>query len=285
MRVLSWNIQWGRGADGVVSLPRIIDTVLRLGPADVICLQEVATRFAGLAGGHAEDGVEVFREAFPEYTLIEAPGIDVPAADGGRSRFGNLMLSRLPVGAVSIHRLPWPPTPSVPSMPRTAIEAVIEAQGGTPLRIVTTHLEYYAAQQRAAQVDYLRQLHIEARQRATMPLHPKELDGPFARRDEPLAALVCGDFNFVPDGEHWHRMTQANADGDGWFDAWRAVNPSAPHPPSVGVHGAEWPDRPYCCDFFFVSAELLPAVRRVHYDVLSAASDHQPVVLDLDDGY
>ena len=236
-----------------------------------------------MAGGHGEDGVAIFRAAFPEYALIGAPGIDIPAADGGRSRFGNVMLSRLPVGSVSIHRLPWPPAPGVPSMPRTAIEAVIQSQSGVPVRVLTTHLEYYAEQQRAAQIDYLRRLQFEARQRATMKLHPKELDGPFARRDEPLAAVVCGDFNFQPDSAHWREMTRANADGDGWFDAWQAVDPAAPHPPSVGVHGAEWPDRPYCCDFFFVSAALRPAVQQVHYDPHSAASDHQPIVLDVDD--
>lgn len=283
MRVLSWNIQWGRGADGMVSLPRIIDIVSRLGPTDVICLQEVATNFRGLAGGHGEDGVAIFREAFPEYTLVQAPGIDLPAADGGRSLFGNLMLSRLRVGSVSIHRLPWPPVASVPSMPRTAIEAVVYAHRGAPVRIVTTHLEYYAEQQRGAQIDYLRQLQIEAQMRATMALHPKEVDGPFARHDEPLAALACGDFNFQPESDHWHRMVQPHGDGDGWFDAWQIANPSGAHPPSVGVHGAEWPDRPYCCDFFFVSAVLRPAVQRVHYDALSAASDHQPLVLDVDD--
>ena len=283
MRVLSWNIQWGRGADGVVDMPRIVDTVSQLGPSDVICLQEVATNFPGLPGGHGENGVAILREGFPEYTLIHAPGIDVPAGDGARSRFGNVMLSRLPVGMISIHRLPWPPVPGVPSMPRTAIEAVIRAQSGAPVRVLTTHLEYYAEQQRAAQIAYLRMLQIEARQRATMTLHPKELDGPFARQEEPLAALVCGDFNFQPESAHWCELTRPHNDGDGWFDAWQVANSAAPHPPSVGVHGAEWPDRPYCCDFFFVSAALKPAVGRVHYDAQSAASDHQPIVLELDD--
>ena len=39
MRVISWNIQWGRGADGAVNFSRVLDTLRALGPFDVICLQ------------------------------------------------------------------------------------------------------------------------------------------------------------------------------------------------------------------------------------------------------
>lgn len=68
-----------------------------------------------------------------------------------------------------------------------------------------------------------------------------------------------------------------------WCDAWRVLAPGAPHAPSVGLHGAEWPDRAYCCDFFFVTADLAPRVRAVQVLAETAASDHQPVVLELDD--
>ena len=100
MRVISWNIQWGRGADGVVNLSRIIDRIHALGPFDVICLQEVASCFEGLAGGKGEDGLAVLSAAFEGYVAIHAPAVDMPAGGGRRSTSGNLMLSRLPVAAV-----------------------------------------------------------------------------------------------------------------------------------------------------------------------------------------
>ena len=66
-------------------------------------------------------------------------------------------------------------------------------------------------------------------------------------------------------------------------EVWRVLAPGAPHAPSVGLHGAEWPDRAYCCDFFFVTADLAPRVRALLVLAETAASDHQPVVLELDD--
>ncbi|HRH74380.1 MAG TPA: endonuclease, partial [Zoogloea sp.] len=48
MKLLSWNIQWGRGADGVVDLQRTIAAIRTLGEFDVLCLQEVSIGFAGL---------------------------------------------------------------------------------------------------------------------------------------------------------------------------------------------------------------------------------------------
>ncbi|MBN3819179.1 endonuclease, partial [Paraburkholderia sp. Se-20369] len=50
MRLIDWNIQWGRDADGVVDLPRTIATARRLGDFDVLCLQEVTRGFGALPG-------------------------------------------------------------------------------------------------------------------------------------------------------------------------------------------------------------------------------------------
>jgi len=283
MRVISWNIQWGRGADGAVNFSRMLETLEEMGPFDVICLQEVASRFPGLAGGAEEDEIALLREAFPGFALIGAPGVDVANPAGGRSRFGNVILSRLPVGAVARHRLPCPPEAGVPSMPRTVIEAVVTLSSGTPVRVLTTHLEYYARAQRMAQVDYLRQLQADVLTRADMVPHPKSASGPFAQPIEPLAALICGDFNFEPGSAEWLNMVSDTDGAELWRDAWTIVQPGHPHPASVGLMGADWPDHPYCCDFFFVSTPLAGAVRTIEYDARSAASDHQPVVLEIDE--
>jgi endonuclease/exonuclease/phosphatase family metal-dependent hydrolase len=65
-------------------------------------------------------------------------------------------------------------------------------------------------------------------------------------------------------------------------DAWNLARPGETHAPTVGANGAEWPDHPYCCDFFFVSEDLAPRVTAVAVDAATAASDHQPVLLTLD---
>ena len=73
MRIISWNIQWGRGVDGRVDLARTIAAIGEAGGADVICLQEVAQNFPGLPGGRAEDEVAIVSEAFPEHEPVFGP--------------------------------------------------------------------------------------------------------------------------------------------------------------------------------------------------------------------
>ncbi len=111
MRLLSWNIQWGRGIDGRVDLARAA-AVARDFDADVICLQEVAINHPGLPGGAAMDQVAWLSGLFLGYEAIHAVGSDLPDGLGGRRQFGNLILSRLPVMQVFRHPLPWPARPA-----------------------------------------------------------------------------------------------------------------------------------------------------------------------------
>lgn len=84
MKLLSWNIQWGRGADGETTLQRTVSAIRTLGDFDVICLQEVAVGFAGLQGGQAVNGVAVLAAAFPGYSAHFAEGVDMPdGREGG----------------------------------------------------------------------------------------------------------------------------------------------------------------------------------------------------------
>ena len=158
MKLLSWNIQWGRGADGTVDLARTIAAIRMLGDFDVMCLQEVAVGFADLQGPAPQDEVAVLAAAFPGYSAHFAEGVDVPDGRGGRNRFGNLTLSRLPVGQVFRHSLPSPFDAAVPSMPRACLEVVVSGPAG-PVRVLNTHLEYYSRIQRAAQIDALHALY------------------------------------------------------------------------------------------------------------------------------
>jgi len=55
MRLISWNVQWGRSAHGDVNLSRTIDEARRLADFDVLCLQEVTRGFSVLAGHPGDD--------------------------------------------------------------------------------------------------------------------------------------------------------------------------------------------------------------------------------------
>ena len=282
MKLVTWNIQWGRGVDGRVDLDRVVDHARRCADFDVLCLQEVSAGHDRLAGC---DGVDQFAQLaarLPGYEPVAGVASDVPAAAGGRRRFGNMLFSRLPVREVFRHLLPWPADDGLMSMQRLAVEATLATPLG-PLRVITTHLEYYSARQRAAQIDRLRELHHEAVGQARAVRPGDASDGPFEAVRRGAAAVLTGDFNFRPDDpEHARMIAPIDAVTPAWRDAWQIVHPGRPHEPTVGVHDhAQWPEPPFTFDFVFVSADLADRVRDVRVDPGSDASDHQPVLLEL----
>jgi endonuclease/exonuclease/phosphatase family metal-dependent hydrolase len=283
MKLASWNVQWCRGVDGRVDPARIARTVHALAPeADVVCLQEVARGFDTLAGSQGEDQFALIAAAFAGWTTIEGPAVDVLADPGRRRQFGNLLLSRLPVRQAWRHLLPWPADAEHADMQRVAVEAVIEAPDVGDVRVTTTHLAYYSAAQRLAQVDALRALHAAAQGHRTPPARTDASRGPFHWRPRPSAAVVCGDFNCEPGSPGHARMLEAFADGTPAFvDAWRVAHPGRPHDDTVGLYDTEqWPRR-LACDFVFVSDDLAPRVKALEVDSTSDASDHQAVILEL----
>lgn len=271
MRLVSWNLQWCRGMDGVVDPRRVAREVRALADADVCCFQEVAQGFETLAGSAGEDQVAALAGEFPGYSAHFAWGVDVPGGERARRRFGNLILSRLPVTRVLRHSLPWPAEADVPSMPRVAIEAVIAAPWG-PLRVTTTHLEYYSRRQRAAQVERLLELNIEALAHAAIPSGARSDEGPFRPQPRPAAGMLTGDFNMRPDDPLIARL------GSAYADAWIQAHRGTPHAPTFRLESAE--ETPYCCDFVFVTPDLAPRIRSVRVDAQTRASDHQPVVVE-----
>lgn len=271
MRLLDWNVQWCRGVDGRVDPARIAAEAKRLADPDVICLQEVAVGFHDLPGSRGENQVDALKREFEGYHAFFAGAVDVPGKDGRRRRFGNMLLSRLPVGRVLRHALPWCPSSEAPSMPRGAIEAVIEAPFGA-LRVITTHLEYYSGAQRAVQIDRLGELYREA----DRPVHAKG-EGPFQPLARPVSALVCGDFNLPPQDPLHQRMIDI-----GFVDAWQALNPRGSHPHTFRVHERDEDESPYCCDYVFVTEDLVARLKSLRVDGANQASDHQPLIVELE---
>jgi len=280
LRFLSWNIQWCRGVDGRVDPQRIAAEARRLADPDIACFQEVAENYAELPGSRAESQVAALAHEFPGYEIAYGYGVDVPGEAGSRKRFGNLIVSRLPVQRVLRHSLPWPADPEVPSMPRIAVEAVIDVSFG-PIRVMTTHLEYYSARQRAAQIERLRQLHAEACGHARHPPARPDKDGPFAPQARPSAAIVCGDFNMSPEDPSLRRLTVPFDDGiPHLVDAWQLAYSGRTHAHTFRLYDRDPGETPYCCDYVFVSEDLAPRVVQVRVDGQTQASDHQPVIVE-----
>jgi len=282
MKLITWNIQWGRGVDGRVDLDRVVAQARRVADFDVLCLQEVSAGYPELPGCDGGDQFRGLAERLPQYVAIDAVATDAPHPSGGRRRFGNMLFSRLPVLQVFRHLLPWPAEPEVRSMQRVALEATLQTALG-PVRVTTTHLEYYSPAQRAAQVARLRELHREAVEHARCPRPGKPSDGPFESVTRGGAALLTGDFNCRPDSPGHARLVEPiDAHTPAYRDAWQVVHASRPHDPTVGLYDKQqWPEPPFAFDFVFVSADLAPRVRDVRVDATSDASDHQPVLIEL----
>jgi endonuclease/exonuclease/phosphatase family metal-dependent hydrolase len=254
--LITWNIQYGKGVDGRIDFPRIVETVRRLGDADVICFQELAVNFPDLDEGAGADQPATIAALLPGYTSVFRPALDFGLPGGKRQCFGNMVLSRLPVLQVLPQLLPQPTEIGIRSMQRLALEAVVEAPFG-PLRVITTHLEFHSEMHRLAQVDAIRTRHEEAARRATMPTdHASE--GLYRAAPRPASALVCGDFNFEPGWLEYNRMLSPFAVGLPAFrDAWSVRHPGQPHAPTAGIYDTDqWPRGPNCRDFVFVTTDL-----------------------------
>ena len=282
MELVSWNVQWCLGGDGRVDPRRIVETARAFADFDVLCLQEVASNFPDLKGSRGEDQFAALAALLPGYTAVAGVAVDAPAPDGTRRSFGNLILSRLPVLQVLRLQLPWPSDPEVRSMPRLLLEATVAAPFG-PLRVMTTHLEYYSGRQRAAQVEAIRGRHSEACDHARRDRARDESKGPFHSHPQTVSAVLTGDFNMRPEDPLQARL-RTDFDDPGTpalDDVWRALQPDSPQPPTAGVHDREqWPE-PFACDFVFASRDLRPRLRAVEVELRSDASDHQAIRIEL----
>jgi len=285
MKITTWNVQWCRGIDGRVDPERIVAEAKRLADFDVLCLQEVADHFPAPRLGGNDDSDQFARLArlLPGFEAVPGVAVDQPGEGGRRRRFGNMILSRLPVKQAYRWLLPFPADPGVPGMPRIAVEAVVAAPFGD-VRVITTHLEWYSRTQRGAQVDALRQIYADgdahARDaRVTMD----EKGGPFQTFIRPRHTVMCGDFNLEYTDALHARMVAPFDDGTpALANAWDVLHPGAPYPATFCIHSKMEPGQGELhCDFMFVSASLRPRLGEIRVDALTQASDHQPVMLAL----
>jgi endonuclease/exonuclease/phosphatase family metal-dependent hydrolase len=279
MRLITWNIQCGKGCDGVVDLARIVSTAMSLGDADVYCFQEVSDNFFSLDGGIDQSGQ--LATLLPDHVPVFRPAVETIDGEGKVHRFGNMTLSRLPVLQVAGHLLPWPRAREPRSMRRLALEVTVQASFA-PVRIVNTHLEYYSAAQREAQLVRLLDLQEEASRhpRSTCISHVE----PYGSQTVAASSVLSGDLNFdVSDPQHT-LLQESSRPGLNYRDAWSIRYPDTPHQPTCGLYDrVQWQSGPDCRDFIFVTEDLAGRVRRIDVDGVTDASDHQPLLIEIAD--
>ena len=276
--IITWNIQWGLGADGRLDLGRLIGDARSMAEFDVLCLQEVADNFSRLKENGGENQFGAIAELLPGYVAVEGVALDVPDGRGKRSRFGNMILSRHPVAQVLRYTLPWEAA-ATRNMPRVLIEAVVEFPSG-PLRVMTTHLDFSADTLRRAEVEGIREAHRTAYDR-TLTLR-EDGSGTYKRFPISPSAVLAGDFNMKPEDPTKKRISDPFASGaPALVDAWQVKHGSEPHPASFCIYDRS-SGQPHCSDYVFVTEDLAARINRIVYDQDKQSSDHQPVLLELE---
>jgi endonuclease/exonuclease/phosphatase family metal-dependent hydrolase len=156
VRVATWNIRGGVGADGRFDLARVVRLLERAGP-DVVALQEVDSR----------RGTE--QHEHPFLLLRQALGahsVEAKSIVSAHGEYGQILISRWPLSDIQIHDI------SVAGRePRRAIEAEVASPYGR-LRMAAVHLGL-AFRERRAQTRTL----IDIAQRS------------------PITTVMLGDFN------------------------------------------------------------------------------------------
>ena len=280
MQLVTWNTQWCCGIDGVVSPERIVQGARALADFDVLCLQEIAVNYPRLAGNAGHDQPALLARLLPGFQLFFGAAVDEFDEGGERRRFGNLIATRLPVLQVQHHPLPYPADAGVRSMPRMCTVVTVRDPQLGPVRVMTTHLEYYSKVQRMAQARALRDLHLSYCAQAGQPPQESRDGSPFQSKVHTTQAILCGDFNLEASEPEYAELTQPSSLGRLW-DSWKLLHGEAPHAPTFRIYDRRYGPEPVACDFLFVSDALKADVKALKIDAATQASDHQPVALEL----
>jgi len=278
MLLVTWNIQCGKGCDGVIDLARTVSVAKEFADADVFCFQEVSEYFPPLDGDLKQS--KQLSLLLPGYKAIFQPSVETIDDQGRTRRFGNMTFSRLPVLQVRNHLLPWPDAGSVRSMQRHALETTVQAPFGA-LRVVNTHLEFHSQAQRQAQLTRLLDLQQDA---STSPKPGRTShDDPYLSLTVAPSSVLCGDFNFDVSDSQYQYIATASRPGLKYRDAWTIGDPARKREPTCGIFDrVQWSKGPDCRDFIFVTEDIASLVRRVEVNGSTDASDHQPISIEFE---
>lgn len=244
---MSYNIRVGTfNPLGLEGIARLIE---RHAP-DIVGLQEVDV------GRYRTGGIDQPRWLAARLGMQAAfgPSEESPEANlpGGVGQYGNALLSRFPIAASEVHRLP---KGQPADEQRTILAAALDSEEG-PLRAFVTHWGLDSTQraaQAAATVAFVR---------AWRPGSP---------------AVLVGDFNAAPDSAEIASVRAALADAWELAGAPLEARRSFPSGPAGSARPDGWSG---AIDYVFASAGWAVEQIAVIHDE-GRASDHNPVLATL----
>lgn len=282
MKCVSYNIQYGLGADNRYDLARIAGEIAE---ADIIALQEV-DRFWQRSGN--VDSPAVLAEHLPRHHWVFGANLDIDAShDDGtriqhrRKQFGTMILSRWPILSARNFPLPKWGDRQHHSIQQGLLEAVIDAPALGPVRVYSVHLSHLSPFTRLPQIAAIREILDRAPNEggAWCGGHPDPSAGWLEEAEPPMPAswILMGDMNFGPESEEYTAMIGGTAPSygrltnrQGPLDAWVLAGHEE-------TSGATHPNAGRRIDHCFVSGNIADRVTSARIDNAAKGSDHYPV--------
>ncbi len=165
LRIVTYNVHGCVGMDGTLSPERIARVIARCG-ADIVALQELD------AGRRRSGGID---QAHRIAQLLEMEVHFHPAIHVEEERYGDAILTHLPMRMVRAGQLPTVPGGGIALEPRGALWVAV-CVGGTTLNVINTHLGLFG---------------YERKRQMKALLGPDWLGDPACRGP----VVLCGDFN------------------------------------------------------------------------------------------
>ena len=283
MRVVSYNIQYGKGMDDRFDLER---SCAAIRGADIICLQEVDQYWH--RSGDVDQAAEI-SALMPTYYYVYGASFDVDASSAAahgavinrRRRHGNMILSRWPILSSRCFNLPKQHYGDRFNMQMGFLETVVATEFG-PLRVYSYHAGYLESQERQAQVSHFAEVFNRSPREQGAWCGKSDIDGVDwgngrSNPAMPGRAIVCGDFNANIESVEY-RLLLAES---GLVDCWAEADPDqanvATWKKERGGDVQVWGK----IDHILVTPDLVPAIVGVGIDHDTDASDHKPIELEL----
>jgi endonuclease/exonuclease/phosphatase family metal-dependent hydrolase len=280
MIVLGYNIQYGFGADDRYDLRRCAQV---MASADIVAVQEVDRHWART---NHDDQPALLQAMLPDHYAVYGVGLDMDAAipqDRSRRRqFGPMILSRWPILWTRTHLLPLRRMITPLNTQTCALEACIATPQG-PLRVLSVHLAHVGVEERLQQIDHLLALPCAAPWSGTDDEPSRNWTEGQAEPPCPASAIWLGDFNMEPGSAEHIRLTGQTPYHPGALYAGGLVDAvsltgTRLHTHEKTIVGVR---RLRQLDHCFVTADLVPRVRRAWTDTVQIASDHFPLWVEL----
>jgi endonuclease/exonuclease/phosphatase family metal-dependent hydrolase len=281
MKLTSFNIQYGFGADGIYSLNRIADTIR---DRDLIAVQEVDRHWSRT---NHDDQPAILTALLPDHHMVYAPAFDMalPNNRTKRRQFGPLILSRWPILWSRTWPLPKRRMLDPINTQTAALEAVIAHPSG-PIKLINIHLAHVGVEERLDQIAFLKQVLG----------NPATEGGPWSGTDDepqrnwtegeteppnPTRAIWAGDFNMEPGSAEYRALLGQTPYHPGARYADGLIDPAAGLGLHTHVKEIAGETRRRQLDHIFLTPDLAPMITKVWADTTNSGSDHVPLHLDL----